>query len=487
MELSKPNILLIMSDQHSPHVLGCNGDSIVRTPHLDALAKSGVNFSNTYCNSPICVPSRMSFMTGQLPSDLGIMCNEGILNSYTPTFAHALNLADYETVLCGRMHFSGHDVHHGFVKRLVGDVSGGMKAGPLFDNGIPQHTGQYAAVVRGAGAGYQTYMAIDDDVARGAVRYLQERNKKENENPFCMVTGFLLPHNPYICPRELFEEYMDKVSVPEISAAEEAALHPAIKYTRKMRGEDTLTREEHRRARAAYYGLTTYLDARIGEVLEALKQTRFAENTIVIYVSDHGDMCAEHGMWWKSTFYDGAAKVPMLWSWPGHFPANVTIDAITSLVDISPTLTDFTGAPQLPLQRGNSLRALLETGADAAWPDQAISEIYILDFMQRMIRQGRWKLNQYQGYTDPQLFDLRNDPDEINDVGRDPRYQSLRDELMSLLNQYGDLETLAAKARINQENYRFVVKSQRQHPPQITETWELPKGYNRWEIPGKVE
>lgn len=484
---SQPNILLIMSDQHSPHVLGCNGDVVVRTPHLDNLAASGINFSNTYCNSPICVPSRMSFMTGQLPSDLEILRNEGILNSYTPTFAHALNLADYETVLCGRMHFGGHDVHHGFVKRLVGDVSGGMKAGPLFDNGIPPHTGQKAAVVRGAGAGYQTYMAIDDDVARGAVRYLQQRDQKENENPFCMVAGFLLPHNPYICPRELFEEYMDKVSVPEMSAEEEAGLHPAIKYIRKMRGEDTLTREEHRRARAAYYGLTTYLDMRIGEVLEALRQTRFAENTIVIYVSDHGDMCGEHGMWWKSTFYEGAAKVPMLWSWPGHFPANVTVDAVTSLVDISSTLIDFANAPQLPLQRGHSLRALLETGADAAWPDQAISEIYILDFMQRMIRQGRWKLNQYQGYDFPQLFDLQNDPGELHDLGNDAAQQTVKDELLLRLSQFGDIDSLAEKARISKENFIFVRDSARKSPPQITETWELPKGYNRWEIPGKIE
>ena len=484
MELSKPNILLIMSDQHSPHVLGCNGDSIVRTPHLDALAKTGVNFSNTYCNSPICVPSRMSFMTGQLPSDLGILCNEGILNSYTPTFAHALNLANYETVLCGRMHFDGHDVHHGFVKRLVGDVSGGMKAGPLFDNGIPRHTGQSAPVVRGAGAGYQTYMAFDNDVARGAVRYLQERENNPNENPFCMVAGFLLPHNPYICPRELFEEYMDKITVPEIGEEEKANLHPAIKYTRKMRGEDTLTKEENRRARAAYYGLTTYLDNRIGEVLDALQQTHFAENTIVIYVSDHGDMCAEHGMWWKSTFYDGAAKVPMMWSWPGHFPAGVTLDAVTSLVDISPTLTDFAAAPELPLQRGNSLRSMLETGKVTDWPNQAISEIYILDFMQRMIRQGRWKLNQYQGYDFPQLFDLQNDPGEIQDLGNDPAHQFTRDELFGQLSQFGDIESVAEKARVSKENFEFVRDNGREHPPQITEIWELPKGYNRWEIPG---
>ena len=254
-----------------------------------------------------------------------------------------------------------------------------------------------------------------------------------------------------------------------------------------MRGEDTLTKEEHRRARAAYYGLTTYLDARIGEVLEALQQTHFAENTIVIYVSDHGDMCAEHGMWWKSTFYDGAAKVPMLWSWPGHFPANVTIDAITSLVDIAPTLIDFANAPQLPLQRGNSLRALIETGNDANWPDQAISEIYILDFMQRMIRQGHWKLNQYQGYDFPQLFDVQDDPGETRDLGNDPAHQSVRDELISQLNQFGGIESVAEKARISKENFCFVRDSARKSPPQITEVWELPKGYNRWEIPGRLD
>src|SRR5690606_2497602 len=130
---------------------------------------------------------------------------------------------------------------------------------------------------------------------------------------------------------------------------------------------------ENRRARAAYYGLTTYLDKRIGEVLQALKATRFAENTIVIYVSDHGDMCGEHGMWWKSTFYEGAANVPMMWSWPGHFPAGITLDAVASLVDVAPTLVDFAAAPALPLQRGASLRSMLETAiAGDNWPDEAI-------------------------------------------------------------------------------------------------------------------
>jgi arylsulfatase A-like enzyme len=156
-------------------------------------------------------------------------------------------------------------------------------------------------------------------------------------------------------------------------------------------------------------------------------------------------------------------------------------------VDISPTLADFAGAPQLPLQRGHSLRALLENGKDSVWPNQAISEIYILNFMQRMIRQGRWKLNQYCGYDFPQLFDLQNDPGEIHDLGNDAAHRPVRDELLSRLSRFGDIESIAEKARASKENFIFVRDSVRKSPPQITEIWELPKGYNRWEIPGKME
>ncbi|MFQ6096981.1 MAG: sulfatase-like hydrolase/transferase, partial [Armatimonadota bacterium] len=164
---SRPNLLVIMSDQHNPHVLGCCGDEVVRTPHLDALAHGGVLFENAYCPSPLCVPSRMSFMTSRHPTDNRAWTNACQLSSDIPTFAHALGAAGYEVVLGGRMHVVGPDQRHGFERRLVGDLGATFPGGRAPDLGhIPRgSTGQSRIAVEVAGPGRTAYQAYDDAVA----------------------------------------------------------------------------------------------------------------------------------------------------------------------------------------------------------------------------------------------------------------------------------------------------------------------------------
>ena len=440
---NRPNLLVIMSDQHNPHVMGCAGHKVAQTPHLDALAREGVLFRQNHCSAPLCVPSRMGFMTGQHPSHIQVWTNGCLLDADVPTFAHSLSLAGYETVLCGRMHFVGRDQHRGFERRLVGDVSGAMRrTGHLFEGKIPQAAcGQQVAGIGpdAVGPGHSAYFVYDQHVTRRAVELIRERDRAGADRPLALVVGLLCPHNPFVCPKPLFDRYMDQVPEPDTPTGCPASLHPALLKLWLARGIDRITPEMHRRARAAYYGLVSSLDGFVGEILAALRATAFGRDTAVCYTSDHGEMAGEHGMWWKENFYSGAVSVPMIWSHPDRFRKGATVDQVTSLLDIAPTLLSLAGAQPLPNPGGHSLEPLLLPNADAsAWPNEAFAETYAIHSDQcpaRMIRRGRWKLNVYHGYEAVQLFDLEADPGERRDLAANPAHAQVRDELIARVRQ----------------------------------------------------
>jgi choline-sulfatase len=479
---SRPNLIVIMSDQHSPHAMGCAGDPIVRTPNLDALAQRGVRFPNTYCAAPLCVPSRMTFMSCQYPSDISVWRNPHLLDPYTPTFATGLSLAGYETILCGRMHFAGPEQHYGFQRRLVGDVSGACdESQPKFENKIPPHTcGQDYRSVVDSGPGRSTYIAYDDAVFARACKVLRQRDRDGADKPLAMVVGGLLPHDPYICPPDLFEEYMDKVVVPADDDA--AALHPAIAYWRQVRGVDRITREDARRARAAYLGLTTYLDERIGELLAALAATNFAEDTIVAYMSDHGEMAGEHGMWWKDSLYEGSAGVPMIWSAPGRFAQGATSDALGSLLDVGVTCLSLASGEPLPQARGRDLTPLLQTGQRPGdWTDRVFTEVFPNDMRPaRMVRDGKWKLNHYHGYDRPQLFDLEADPHEHNDLGASPQHTDVRRELTDIVLDRWDGDDVEQRGLARERAFKTMRKWHASAQLGESEIYRYPKGSNWW-------
>ena len=262
-----------------------------------------------------------------------------------------------------------------------------------------------------------------------AVRFLAERGRCR-ERPFCLVVGLLLPHNPYVCSRALFEHYL--AVLPEVATEAPAGEHPAVQALRRTRGLTGVDPQDARRARAAYYGLVETLDASVGQVLAALDRAGLGTTTHVVYTSDHGDLNGEHAMWAKSSFYEGAVGVPWIWRGPG-IRAGAELEQVASLLELAPTLLDLAGAAPLPAARGSSLRLLLECGSDPAWPGRAFAESCAVGCRPaRMVREGRWKLCLYHGYDEPQLFDLVADPDETRDLGRAPEHAAVRERLLAL-------------------------------------------------------
>lgn len=463
----KPNILVIMTDQHSRNFLGSYGNKLVRTPNLDRLAAQGIRFTDTYCPAPLCVPSRMSFMSCQTPSANQVWNNDHILNSNIPTWPAWLTLAGYETLLFGRMHFDGPDQLHGFESRPVAEGDAGpvgmpIKGGPLWTRFPPSTTAQSRECVEIAGRGNTLYQWGDLERVRVAREWLRARAAKSEERPFAAVVGLALPHCPFIAPPELFNYYYDKVDIPCIEDHQPAT----ISRFRELRGilEPPLPEKRIRVARAAYYALCEQVDGLIGEILKTLETTGLAENTIVFYVSDHGEMAGEHGCWWKSNYYEGSAGVPMIVRWPGVVPRGTVSSAVTNLMDIGPTLAGIAGAPIPYPVTGRSMLRILQHGSDSEWVNETFCEL--IDHRggsplpSRMIRSGHWKLWQFADDANlpPTLFNLAEDPEELHDLADDPGHTQIRDTLLSRINRDWKPEEAACQSQRLRDYYRFLLK-----------------------------
>lgn len=485
--MERPNILIILSDQHHARILGCAGDSVVRTPNLDRLAAEGVRFDQTYCAAPLCVPSRMTFMTSRSCSNIEVWNNNCILPSDIPTFAHTLACAGYETVLCGRMHFEGPDQLHGFEKRIAGDFTRnipGLSGVTLA--GLPAGTGQTRSAVATAGAGRTSIQAYDEEVTAAACKFIASR--EPGDRPWCMVVGYYLPHSPFFCSQELFDEYYDRVPMPEVPQHELDNRHPAILKWLEIRGLlDPLSEQQVRNARAAYYGMVTQLDSNIGKVLDTLRTSPHADGTLRVYLSDHGEMAGEHGMWWKSNFYDGSARVPMIWSWPGRLPQGYVRSDLTSLLDVGPTLEAFAGYDGPHRTDGHSLLPLLQdiNATDPGRPDAITAELVGARApAAKMIRCGPWKLITYHGFPEPQLFNLESDPAEIYDRAADPACAEIRRDLLERVCQGWDPEAIEQRLESGKADHAILSQWAATTAPSQPYVWQAPEGVNQFPLRG---
>jgi choline-sulfatase len=246
----------------------------------------------------------------------------------------------------------------------------------------------------------------------------------------------MLPHPPYVARAEDYARYAGQVSRPALPAPDPGRDHPWLAWWRANRGLDRVRERDVLRARTAYYGLVTRLDLLIGQILDSLESSGLAEDTLVVYSTDHGDQLGERGLFWKHTFYDESVKVPLILAWPGRLPAGERRAQTVNLIDLTATVLEALGAPALPSAQGRSFLEVARDGR-APWVDETYAE-YCTDetpawtggmaVRQRMIRQSRWKLVYYHGYR-PQLFDLGTDPYELRDLAEDPAHAAVRDAL----------------------------------------------------------
>ena len=428
-----------MSDEHHWGLSGFNGHPVVETPNLDRLASRGVNFTNAYCNSPLCSPSRQSFLAGRHAHKIGMWNNCCAMPENTVTWAHALGLAGYETLLCGKMHFNGYQRMYGFERRPVLECN---EAGELFHSyGIrTSHDWMKPLPYRGRGVRNIDDSGADTDerqpifrhdrrIVEGCIEALRAKASSPDGRPLALLCGTVLPHPPFRARRDLFERYAGRADLPaNIHGEGLGEVDRSLRCHQRMDTND-YSAEDVRRLRQAYFGLITEFDEYVGMLLDALGETGLDRNTVVVYCSDHGDMAGEHGMIGKCSMRESSARIPLVVSWPGHFPRGKTADAPVSLVDLYPTLLELAGGSLPPILAegldGHSLVPLLK-GRPADFQGGGVFcefEGEGWNHPRCFLREGDMKYV-YNHSGAHELYNLRADHQEMKNLLFDPAHAS---------------------------------------------------------------
>jgi len=433
--VEKPNVLIIMADEHPYFLAGCYGNKIIKTPNIDQLAQKGVVFDAAYCGSPICAPSRASMMTGRHVHVHEVWDNAAPLRSDWPTFAHSFSYAGYKTILCGKMHFVGPDQLHGFSERWTQDIYPAT-----FDwsnsnrDSVYVNTGQNIDRVMEAGPGRSPDMDYDEEVLFRAKYGLRLMARMKNPNPFMMCISFTGPHYPFKAPKKYWDMYSDKdIILPTLPPNFMDKESITLQWARKMGRFETLVPDSIAvKARRAIMARTTMIDDYIGEIVTLLKELGQFDNTIIIYASDHGEMLGEHGLWYKNTAMESSARVPLIISGK-QIPGNRRISEPVSLLDLGSTLCGLTGIKMIyPVTDGRDISDLVLNKRESG-EGLAIMENYGEGAKRgyRMIRKGSYKLI-YVPEEEVVLYDLENDPGEWNNLATDPKYAKIVTELKKI-------------------------------------------------------
>jgi choline-sulfatase len=445
----RPNILLIMSDEHDPAVTGCYGDPLVRTPNLDRLAAQGVPFDGCSCNSPLCVPSRLSFTAGRYVSRVSAWQNSATLPAPDiSSLPRLLRSAGYAPYLCGKQHYDARR-RYGFID-LEPDFNQVRKHGRGAHREPRDHRPGAVGWHQRAAEFHpgERSVIIDHDrrVTDLASCFLADHDAAQA--PFFLFAGYLAPHFPLIAPEEIVARYRGRVPAP-IPASKPFDQQPVnLQHHQLGFGTTLCAPDDLQRGRELYWALTDWFDQEVGRLLENLADSAAADNTIVIYTSDHGENKGDHGLWWKNCMYQHGARVPLIVSWPARWAGGQRRSGACSLVDLVQTIADLAGRPAPEDWNGDSMLPYLDDPRHD-WKDSALSEYYghnVCSGM-TMYRSGRWKYI-YHARIDAEhgpereLYDLTADPDEQQDLAGDPgqveRLESLHAAMIGELGEDPD-------------------------------------------------
>jgi choline-sulfatase len=460
-----PNILIIMVDQLTGTLFPDGPADFLHAPHLKALASRSARFRNNYTASPLCAPGRASFMSGQLPSRTGVYDNAAEFISSIPTFAHHLRAAGYYTCLSGKMHFVGPDQLHGFEERLTTDIY------PADFGWTPDYRKPGERIdwwyhnlgsVTGAGvAETSNQMEYDDEVsflANQKLYQLSRESDDENRRPWCLTVSLSHPHDPFVARRQYWDLYENCQALdPETAFTpfDRQDAHSKRLYLASDYASFDITREQVRRSRRGYFANISYVDDKVGELLDTLRRTRMADDTVIVFCSDHGEMLGERGLWFKMSFFEGSARVPLMIAGPGVVAG--LIAAPVSNLDICPTLCDIASVDMgaiMPWTDGQSLLPLT-SGTERTAPvamEYAAEGSYA---PMVALREGRYKFVHCE-IDPPQLFDLETDPLERQNLAADPANAQLVAAFMQKVRDRWNMAAFDAAVRESQAR-RWVV------------------------------
>ncbi len=436
-----PNLLVLHTDEHNFRTLGCYratlkkdqalmwGEAVVETPHIDWLADQGVLCTSFYATTPVCAPSRASFVSGLYPQKTAVVTNNMSLNDDIVTFATVLQEQGYETGYAGKWHLDGPSKPGWAPKRQFGFEDNRF----MFNRG---HWKQLAEtddrrsgmVASRDDQGNPTYGVAGADSLSFTTDFLTDRAidfiRQKAEVPFCYMVSFPDPHGP------------NTVRGPYADMYKEVEIQPARTFVAGVSGTNG-ARGVERHDMAQYYGMAKCIDDNVGRLLEVLRESGILEHTIIVFTSDHGDMCGEHGRVNKGVAYEASAKVPFIAFWAGQIAQGKVIDQAMSCIDFLPTILQVMSAPAIPSTDGRDFSHLFRDKRSKARGQvpTIIRGTPGQDWVAAIT--ARYKLV-YRASGIPQLFDLKRDPDElVNDYDRG-RLRGVRQRLAQALHEYGE-------------------------------------------------
>ena len=462
--MPRPNILVIQADQMTALCLSAYGKPYAITPNIDKIAENGTTFTNSYCNNPVCGPSRASMMTGRLPSDVGVFDNGAEFLPSEPTFAHYLRKLGYKTTLAGKMHFVGSDQLHGFEERLTTDIYPSDFAWTAdweqTDEPYAPSVMSLLSVVEAGHCERNLQIDYDEEVFSAAKKEMFDHARSKDDRPFMLHVSFTQPHNPFVAGRKYWDIY-EGVDIPEPEVAyidyEERDPWSQRYYMTIRQDEFDITADQLQTARRAYFAMVSHLDELVGGLMSTLKSIGQLENTYIFITSDHGEMLGERGMWYKFNPYEASIRVPLIAQGP-KFKAGYREESLASLVDLLPTFVDIASggkfadyaAPydgrslfKLPKRRSDQDKIFIEVNGEGLYAPAFI-----------MIS-GSLKL--VHSRTDPKmLFDLTKDPLELMNLANEPDYQSQMQKMFAEMQLRWNEDDLDQRIRGSQRKRIFV-------------------------------
>ncbi|MGH8617293.1 MAG: sulfatase-like hydrolase/transferase [Burkholderiales bacterium] len=448
------NLLVIMSDEHNPKVMGLNGHPLVQTPNIDRLAAEGTTFSSAYTTCPVCVPARAAFAVGKYVHQVGYWDNADAYEGAIPSWHHRLRDAGHRVDSIGKLHFQGgKDDDYGFsdVQIAMQIIEGKGDLMGLVRKDLPER-GLSWKIAKLAGPGETSYTAYDREIATRAQIWLREEAPKHTDKPWALFVSFVCPHFPLVAPAEFYYRYpLDKMPVPKLYAKGERPEHPYLRdYSESFAYDKYFDAEKLKKAVAAYYGLVSFVDDNIGKVLRALEETGLVDSTRVLYTSDHGDNLGARGLWGKSTMYEEVAGVPLIIKGP-DIPRGKRVTTPVSHVDTYPFFLQAAGEDRPAFYDHHPGVSLFDLAAGKTPDRNVLCEYHGMGSTTGafMIRHGKYKYVHYVAYR-PQLFDLERDPEELNDLAPDPAHAAALEECRRRLYAICDPAEVDARAKKRQ-------------------------------------
>lgn len=444
---SRPNVLFMISDDLN-NFLGCYGDPQAKTPHLDQLAARGVRFERAYCAFPLCGPSRNSLLTGLYPNSTGILENSQIFRQTIPSqfsMPQAFRNAGYFAGRIGKL-------YHYNVPRSIGtnghDDPGSweLELNPAGDDRLKDEPNIFTLVPGQFGGTLSWYASPSTDeyhtdaMLASDAEWVLERCAQRSDRPFFLAVGFYRPHTPYVSPEAYFDLYA-REDMPVVQGVKEDQKDiPAAGLGSHKKEHEKLTDQLQRECLQAYYAAISFMDAQVGRVVAALDRLGLADNTIIVFTSDHGYHMGEHGLWQKRSLFEESARVPLLIVAPGVTPQAAVAEAPVSQVDLFPTLAELCGVTPPENIQGQSLVPILK---DPAAPGRGWALTQVVRPQARggryfgySLRTPRWRYTEWdEARHGRELYDHSADPRELTNLADAPEYADVIKQLSRQLRE----------------------------------------------------